>query len=88
MFDEVKITRHITENYTDFNDNTLVEKKPVPNWPKLLGERAAEVINKHNEGKPAKVLVVYGGVSSCSNTFHFSSVFTIPKRLLRLIIHL
>ena len=63
MFDEVKITRHITENYTDFKDDTLVEKKPVPNWPKLLGQRGAELINKEFEGKPLKVLVVYGGVS-------------------------
>ena len=64
MFDEVKITQHITENYADFTDSTLVEKKPVPNWPKLLGQRAAELINKEYDGKPLKVFVVYGGVSS------------------------
>ena len=63
MFDEVKITRHITENYSEFKDDTLVEKKPVPNWPQLLGQRSADLINKEYNGKALKVLVVYGGVS-------------------------
>lgn len=67
MFDEVKITRHITENYSEFKDDTLVEKKPVPNWPQLLGQRSADLINKEHEGKPLKVLVVYGGVSPFFN---------------------
>jgi len=62
MFDEVKTTRHITENYSDFDADTLVEKKPVPNWPKLFGERCAELINKEYEGKPIKTFVAYGGV--------------------------
>jgi len=67
MFDEVVLTRHITENYTDFVGDTLVEKKPVPNWTKLLGEQAAELINKKGREKTLKVLVVYGGVSNKKN---------------------
>lgn len=62
MFDEVKTTCHITENYSDFLDETLVANKPVPNWPKLLGELCSDLMNKEFEEKPFKIFVAYGGV--------------------------
>lgn len=72
MFDGVGLTRHITENYTDFLGDTLVEKTPVPNWPKLLGEQAAELINTNNQDeKELKVLIVYGGVSPVIFSFYY-----------------
>lgn len=64
MFDEVKTTKFITEHYTEFIENVLVEKKPVPNWPRLFGEKAADTINIHSKGGNMKVFVAHGGVSA------------------------
>lgn len=63
MFNNVVLTRHITENYSEFTANSLVEKKPIQNWPATLGEKSVRVINRESNGgaKPLKVMVAYGG---------------------------
>jgi len=62
--EEVVVGKHITENFTDFLEETLVDEKPVENWPKIFGRRAAKIINEEGfePGLSVKVLVVDGGV--------------------------
>jgi hypothetical protein len=53
----------MTEHFTDFGDETLVDEKPVKNWPKIFGRKSAKIIaDELGAGNPAKVLVVDGGV--------------------------
>ena len=76
MFTEVLLTKHITENYSDFNATTLVQKKPVPNWPQRLAEKALPFI-QHEGGdgeRPVKVLVTHGG-----DDFAFQFIPTRPS---------
>lgn len=62
MFDEVKTTKYITEHYSDFTADTLVEKKPVENWPKIFGQKASGVVIEQTKGNNAvKLFVAYGG---------------------------
>ena len=65
MFDNLVIGQKLTEHYTHFDAVTLVEKKPVPNWPFILGIKAATFINENlrqqNDAKKLKILLVYGG---------------------------
>ncbi|XP_065662407.1 uncharacterized protein LOC136084936 isoform X1 [Hydra vulgaris] len=79
MFDNLVIGEKLTEHYTDFNGETLVEKKPVLNWPYILGSKTAEIINqnirKYHQENKLKILVAYGGAGratleilrNCSN---------------------
>ena len=62
--DDVIVGKHVTENFTDFGDETLVDQKPVDNWPRLFGRKSAKIINEEGfePGLPVKVLVVDGGV--------------------------
>ena len=56
----------ITEHFTEFTGNVLIEKKPVSNWPRIFGEKAADVINNYYAGNgKIKVLVAHGGVGIC-----------------------
>jgi len=63
MFTEFELTRCITEHYSEFKDDTLVEKKPLSNWPKRLSEEAIPYIKKQQGdlSQPIKVLIVHGG---------------------------
>lgn len=64
MYDEVEWTKQITEHYTNFTQDVEVDRKPIGNWPKRLGEKASKIINKYfNEQSDTNVLVAYGGVS-------------------------
>ena len=64
MYDEVEWTMQITEHYTNFTQDIEVDRKPIGNWPKLLGEKASKIINKYfNEHSNTNILVAYGGVS-------------------------
>lgn len=64
MYDEVEWTKQITEHYRNFTQDVEVDRKPIGNWPKLLGEKASKIINKYfNEQSDTNVLVAYGGVS-------------------------
>nr|XP_012557475.2 uncharacterized protein LOC100215679 [Hydra vulgaris]XP_047133732.1 uncharacterized protein LOC100215679 [Hydra vulgaris]XP_047133733.1 uncharacterized protein LOC100215679 [Hydra vulgaris]XP_047133734.1 uncharacterized protein LOC100215679 [Hydra vulgaris] len=79
MFDNLVIGEKLTEHYTDFNGETLVKKKPVLNWPYILGNKTAELINqnirKNNQESKLKILIAYGGAGrvtleilrNCSN---------------------
>ena len=65
MFDEVITTRFITEHYTEFTIPFFVDKTPIENWPRLFGEKAGDVINKHRSTKEEiKVFTAHGGVST------------------------
>ena len=58
---DIVLGKQLTEHFTDFTDETLIDRKPVANWPCLLGTKAGEIINEQG-GVPLKVLVVHGGV--------------------------
>ena len=63
MFEDILLGKQLTEHFTDFTDQTLIDRKPVANWPCLFGTKAAEIINERaSGGGPLKVLVVHGGV--------------------------
>eukprot|EP00092_Neocalanus_flemingeri_P038322 GFUD01041721.1.p1 GENE.GFUD01041721.1~~GFUD01041721.1.p1 ORF type:complete len:489 (+),score=124.43 GFUD01041721.1:77-1543(+) len=53
----------ITEHFDDFNDESLLEPKPVKNWPKLFGKLASAAIknNVQKDTTSSNVLVVNGG---------------------------
>ena len=45
IFDGASIGRQITEHFTDFTEQTAVQKKPIENWPAKLGQMAVDQIN-------------------------------------------
>jgi len=53
----------IAEHFDNFNDETLVEPKPVENWPTEFGKLASNTINKqaNNFTNKNRVLIVNGG---------------------------
>ena len=63
MFGILPVGVKITEHFDDFNDETLLEPKPVKNWPKLFGKLASTTIKKNvqHDIKKTNVLVVNGG---------------------------
>ena len=77
MFGILPAGVRITEHFDNFDDETLVEPKPVKNWPKEFGKLASNAINKHikYDGSKGKILVVNGGagrttlqiLQNCSN---------------------
>jgi hypothetical protein len=54
----------MTEHFTNFSDDTLIDKKPIPNWPRELGLKASEIVREFGalESGEVKVLVAHGGV--------------------------
>jgi len=64
IFDGVAIGQQITEHFTNFTDQVLMQKKPLRNWPEKFGQMAAEQINQeaHNISGKMKVLFAHGGV--------------------------
>ena len=66
IFEGPVVGKHVTENFSDFTEETLVAEKPVKNWPSELGLKAARLIKKESERFPKdkrmKVLVVHGSV--------------------------
>ena len=63
-FEDVTLGKQITEHFINFSDKTLIDKKPIPNWPLELGKKASEIIRESGSRKSreVKVLVVHGGV--------------------------
>jgi len=62
IFEGNSIGKQITEHFTNFADHTLIQKKPIQNWPEKFGQLAAEQINQEGLQAKAKVLVAHGGV--------------------------
>jgi len=61
-FKNMELGSFITEHYSNFEHQTLIDKQPVQNWPQTFGQMAAEYIHR----EPSKeinrnVLVVNGG---------------------------
>ncbi|XP_057311153.1 uncharacterized protein LOC130648998 isoform X1 [Hydractinia symbiolongicarpus] len=80
MFDQNELTMKISEHYSDFTEKLLVEKQPIENWPKLLGQTSVQLINEHVKNvdkKQSKLLVSFGGpgrstleiLRGCQNLF-------------------
>ena len=63
MFGILPAGVRIAEHFDDFNDDTLLEPKPIKNWPKKFGKLASTAIKKHleNDLEKNKLLVVNGG---------------------------
>lgn len=63
-YEDVTLGKQMTEQFTDFSDETLIDKKPIPNWPCQLGLKASEIIRESGtrESGEFKVLVAHGGV--------------------------
>jgi len=63
MFGILPAGVRIAEHFDDFNDDTLLEPKPIKNWPKKFGKLASTAIKKHlqNDLDKTKLLVVNGG---------------------------
>jgi len=62
IFDGISIGKQTTEHFTDFTDVTLVQRKPIKNWPERFGQLAADQINQESHNGKVKVLVAHGGV--------------------------
>jgi SAM-dependent methyltransferase len=63
IYEDVFLGKQMSEHYTDFTDQTLVDQKPVKNWPCLFGQKCADVIkNEFPSNEVVQVLVVNGGV--------------------------
>ena len=62
MFGILPAGVRIAEHFDDFNDDTLLEPKPIKNWPKKFGKLASAAIKKHLENDTeTKLLIVNGG---------------------------
>ena len=63
---EGSVSKHITEHFSNFVEDTLVAEKPIDNWPTELGIRAADIINeearRHPINQKLKVMIVHGSV--------------------------
>jgi len=64
IFDGIAIGQQITEHFSNFTDQVLMQKKPIQNWPEKFGQMAAEHINKEAQSVSGKmkVLFAHGGV--------------------------
>lgn len=74
-FEDLDLGKELSQHYTDFHDETLLDKVPVGNWPKVFGQESAKVLIAEGLSRPTKVLVLNGGAGrstlellrNCSN---------------------
>ena len=63
VYEDVFLGKQMSEHFTDFTDQTLVDQKPVENWPCLFGQKSSSVIkNEFRSNQIVHLLVVNGGV--------------------------
>jgi len=62
IFDGNNLGKEITSHFTNFTDHTLIQKKPIKNWPQRFGQLAADQINQEGLPTKAKILVAHGSV--------------------------